>query len=110
MALSLFVDAIERRCSVKITVDESMFIQRFQDYGRMENFSRAGLRALFAHLTELEDYSDEYELDVIALCCDFAEVSVEEALRDTGCETIEDLEGETTVLHVDDETIIYQSY
>ena len=96
---------------MKITVDESMFIQQFQNYGRMDQFSRSGLSVLFEYLTELEDQSlEEYELDVIALCCDFSEIDIKDIERETGCESLEDLEGETTVLHVDDETIIYQSF
>ena len=58
---------------MKQTVTETMFIDAFQAI-RPQNFSIAGLRALFAHLEEVEeDTGEEMELDVIALCCDFAE-------------------------------------
>ena len=51
---------------------------------RPNNFSYGGLRALFNYLEELEDSTgEEIELDVIALCGDFAEYeSVEEYARD----------------------------
>lgn len=101
---------------MKQTIDESMFIQRFKDYGRLRtaettgNFSVAGLRALFEYLEQLEDDTGEQiELDVIALCCDFNEVDISEVERETGIK-LEDLGDHTTVITVDDETIIYQSF
>ena len=63
---------------MKIIVSQFDFIDAFR---RMErtNFSRAGLFVLFDYLEELErDCGEEHELDVIALCCDFAETSAEE--------------------------------
>ena len=54
-------------------VSEYDFIKAFEDYGRMENFQRDGLWALYLYLTDLEqDTGEKYILDVIALCCDFA--------------------------------------
>ena len=41
---------------------------------RPDNFSREGLRALFAYLTDFEEsIGEEYELDVIGLCCEYHE-------------------------------------
>lgn len=101
---------------MKQTIDESMFIQRFKDYGRLKtaetagNFSVAGLRALFEYLQELESGMDEeMELDVIALCCDFNEVDVSEVEQETGIK-LEDLGDHTTVIVVDNETVIYQAF
>lgn len=63
---------------MKTTVNEYDFIDAFRRMDR-KNFSREGLRVLFEYLEELErDCGEEYELDVIALCCDFAEESAEE--------------------------------
>lgn len=59
---------------MKTTVDEFAFHEAFRAYGRTDNFSYAGRAALFAYLEELErDTGEEMELDVIALCCDWAE-------------------------------------
>lgn len=74
---------------MKITVDESLFIDRFVDYDRVgkgKNFSYAGCRALFEYLEELEDGNgEELELDVVALCCDYSEYStLEDAMADYG--------------------------
>lgn len=58
---------------MKITVTESMFCEQFKRI-RPENFSRAALEALFAHFEEVErDLGDEFELDVIGICCDWTE-------------------------------------
>ena len=56
--------------------DESLFIQRFENYKRVgenENFTYKGLRFLFEYLEELSDEENPIKLDVISLCCDFAE-------------------------------------
>lgn len=64
----------ERTTAMKITVSESLFIDRFCDYGRQDQFSVMGLRALFEYLDDLDEQcGTETELDVIAICCDFAE-------------------------------------
>jgi hypothetical protein len=58
---------------MKQTVQEHDFLDAFRNYGRADQFSRAGLFALFDYLEGLENDTEEQELDVIALCCDFAE-------------------------------------
>lgn len=70
---------------MKQTVNESTFIDAFRDYGREGDFSHSALRALFAALVDYEDLlGEELELDVIALCCDFAEYTGEELVQDYG--------------------------
>lgn len=60
---------------MKQTVSETMFTEAFQSI-RPDNFTYDGLRALYDYLEELsEDCGTEYELDVIALCCEFSEHS-----------------------------------
>jgi hypothetical protein len=68
----------------KVTCQE--FLDSFRRYDRANQFSRAGLVALFDYLEELErDTGDEYELDVIGLCVDFAEFdTAEDAAREYG--------------------------
>jgi hypothetical protein len=65
---------------MKTTVNEYAFTQAFTDMNRADNFSYAGLKALFAYLEEYEESTgEELELDVIALCCDYTEyANVEE--------------------------------
>lgn len=58
---------------MKTTVNLYEFRQAFQNI-RPDNFSYEGLEVLFDYLEECEnDLGEEYELDVIALCCDFSE-------------------------------------
>jgi hypothetical protein len=58
---------------MKTTVNFYQFEQAFNAV-RPNNFSYAGLKALFNYLEEYEsDIGEELELDVIALCCDFTE-------------------------------------
>lgn len=67
---------------MKQTVTKSAFIDAFHDMGRADNFSYEGLCALFDWLEEL---GEEYELDVIALCCEFSEYgSALECIEDAG--------------------------
>jgi hypothetical protein len=59
---------------MKITVTLPSFRQAFQDAGRGDHFSWEGLEVLFNFLEEQEeDTGTEMELDVSALCWDFAE-------------------------------------
>ena len=59
---------------MKQTVDFQTFRDTFRAYDRMDNFSREGMEVLFDYLEQYEqDTGEELELDVIALCCDFAE-------------------------------------
>ena len=58
---------------MKQTITESMFIDAFKAI-RPDNFTYAGLRAMFEWFEEMEDGTgEEIELDVIAICCDFSE-------------------------------------
>jgi len=58
---------------MKTTVNFSEFRDLFQQI-RPDNFSYQGQKILFAHFEEIEDsIGEEIELDVIAICCEFAE-------------------------------------
>jgi hypothetical protein len=71
---------------MKTIVNFYSFADAFRRFDRANQFSRAGLVALFDYLEELErDTGDEYELDVIGLCVDFAEFdTAEDAAREYG--------------------------
>ena len=96
---------------MKQTITREQFVRAFDDYNRPDNFSELGRRKLFDYLEEYEDSTgEEIELDVIALCCDFSESDIETVLKDYDLESIEELRDRTTVIEVDDETIIYQCF
>ena len=63
---------------MKQTVDFYDFQRAFEQC-RPDNFSYQGLGVLWDCLEQYEeDCGEELELDVIALCCDFSEASVEQ--------------------------------
>lgn len=56
------------------TVNLNNFRDAFTNRGRGEQFSYEGLEVLFDYLESLEEGGGTpYELDVIAICCDFTE-------------------------------------
>ena len=73
---------------MKQPVQEHDFLDAFRAYGREDQFTRAGLIALFDYLEELESgCGEEIELDVIALCCDYSEYPTAlEAAKEYGYE------------------------
>jgi len=108
---------------MKTTVTDQDFIQAFHDYGRQDQFTRAGLHALFEYLEQYEeDTGEELELDVIALCCDFSEHDLEDLEREYGYlldgdempDTIATwasfLQDHTQVIPVDDEYLIVHGF
>ena len=57
------------------------FREAFRIAGRMDQFSYEGLEVLFDYLDNLsEDTGEPIELDVIALCCEYYESSIEELI------------------------------
>lgn len=59
-------------------VTETDFIAAFEGI-RPDNFSRPALIELFEHLQEMEDeIGQQHQLDVIGLCCDWSEMTLEE--------------------------------
>ena len=109
---------------MKTTVNEYAFREAFRLSGRA-NFSYEGLGMLFDYLEETErDCGIELELDIVALCCDYAEDAPRDiaeyyAIDLSNCEdeetvlnTVMDvLHGETTVIGAtDDGSIVYQQF
>ena len=77
---------------MKRNVSEHDFTEAFRDYGRQDNFSYEGLKALYEWFEEYEeDTGEEIELDVIGICCDFSEYDTAlEAAEEYGWELSED--------------------
>ena len=79
---------------MKQTVYEHDFINAFQSI-RPDNFTYAGLKALYAWFEECADLGaeSETELDVIAICCEFTEYeTMLECAQEYGYEEVVDLE------------------
>ena len=79
-----------------------------------DNFSYDGLKALFEYLEEYGDgMGEEVELDVIALCCEYAEYdSLKEYNDDYGTKysEIDAIQDDTTLIKIDDNSFIIQQY
>ncbi len=106
----------------------SDFRDEFTDYGRSDQFSYDGLKALYEYLEDFyESSGEEFELDVIALCCEFTEYdSIEDYLNDYSSNidredydeeeeyyeaVLEDLYNHTTVIKISGtDGLIIQSY
>ena len=96
------------------TITSSDFTSAFHKMGRGNNFTYEGLIALYDYLEEYEDSTGEQiELDVIAICCEYAEYeSLEEFQEDYGDEyqSIEEIEQSTTVIMIDDSSFIVRQF
>ena len=97
---------------MKKTISKSEFVKEFNEYNRGDNFSVAGREALFDYLEQFEeDTGTEIELDVIALCCEYTEYeNFQELQQNYNVEDMEELEQNTTVIMIDDESFIIQNY
>jgi len=99
---------------MKQSINEYQFRDACHKMGRGEQFSYAGLSALYDYLEQYEDDTgQEIELDVIALCCDFTEYdSLAEFREDYGedYETIEDIQYDTSVIMIDEDSFIIQRF
>ena len=112
---------------MKQTVNLHDFRDAFYRMGRKENFSWEGLEILFNYLEEVErDMGEEIDLDVIALCCDYAESTIDELISDydidvSDCdpdddeaikETVMEYMGQNTVVcgETSDGSIVYAQF
>lgn len=74
---------------------------------RPDNFSYDGLTALYEYF---EEVNPDYDLDVIELCCDFAEDTIENVLDSYSLQSLEELRDNTCVVWNDHERVLYQLY
>ena len=95
---------------MKQTIGLSQFTDEFKAI-RPNNFTYEGLQVLFDYLEEIDP---DLELDVIAICCDFSEMTPEEVAQAYGLEEDEDvlefLSMETSVIGETDATIIFINF
>jgi len=91
------------------TIDIYDFRAAFTDYDRTAHFSYDGLNALFDWLSEMaNDCTEPYELDVIALCCEFTEYSDLAEIKQSydTINNIDDLHDRTIAIEFDGGIII----
>jgi hypothetical protein len=73
------------------SINEYQFRDAFKSMGRDNQFSYGALNLLFNYFEEREEGGTPVELDVISICCDFAESTYEEIASDYSIEDLEDL-------------------
>lgn len=108
---------------MKQTISKSMFIDSFAQSSRKDQFSYDALCAIWEYLTELElDTGEEYELDIIGICCEFAESTIQQAIEDYSLDLVIDKDGDiaeqveewfrdhTPVVYCDSDTIVYVKF
>ena len=99
------------------------FTEAFRMMNRKDNFSYEGLLALHNMLESIEeDTGTPIELDVIALCCEFSEYTIDEVIEQYGLDTSDSttdslrddvlayLYTETMVIEPDNGNVIVQEY
>ena len=87
---------------MKLTVTREMFHEQFRLYNRIDQFSYAARDVLFDYYTEIDETNtEETELDVIGICCDWVEYSTEEAEKVYGM-SIKELRENYLVIDVEE--------
>lgn len=75
---------------MKQTVTFSTFVDAFRAAGRESQFSYDALSVLWDYFEQYEeDCGEELELDVVAICCDYAEGTVADTAQDYGVDLSE---------------------
>ena len=102
---------------MKQVINFSQFVDSFRDAGRENQFTYNGKRALYDWFEQYEeDCNEEIELDVIAICCEYAEYSsLEELKADYSIdgdfdEVINELENNTQVVSREEDCILIAQY
>ena len=71
------------KLNLVLSVTESLFIDMFRKYNRLDNYSYEGLSELYEYLLNLsDDIGEPIELDVISLCCDYYESTAQDVIND----------------------------
>ena len=93
---------------MKQEINLNQFRDAFTNMGRKDQFSYEGQAALFAYL---EDEAGDHMLDVIALCCEFTEATLEEVIANyPDITSFDELADRTLVLQFLNNKVIYQNF
>lgn len=85
--------------SIVIELTECEFRDQFSRMGRGDNFSYKGLGILYDYFDDLSNAADlPFILDVIGVCCDFSEYDIDDALEEYGCDTLEELQLDVSII------------
>jgi len=97
------------------TINAYNFSTEFASMGRHDQFTYAGLNALYEYIEECYTEEEPFEMDVIALCVQFSEYeNLDECLQEVGnddIKTLEDLQDHTIVIEIEgSEAIIISEF
>ncbi len=108
---------------MKQAINFSSFVDAFSAHDRYDSFGYDGLRVIFDYLESYEqDTGEEIELDVIAICCDYNMMTVEDIVKeyridvsDVDADDLEEyvldyLNDQTTVLGQCADGIVFQCF
>jgi len=99
---------------MKLDVNFYRFERAFQDCGRGEQFSYGGLRVLYEYIIQFEEETgEEIVLDAIGLCCEYTEYDNLKEFQDEygkDYECIEDVENETILIPINEESFIIANF
>lgn len=96
---------------MKQTITKSMFMDAFRYMGRQDDFSYEAKNALYDYIIEYEESCGiEEELDIIALCCEYNEETIQEVLNNYNLKTLDELNDNTQVLWHDEINVLYLAY
>ncbi len=87
---------------MKTTISKYDFERAFIDADRKENFSYEGLGLLFDYFEEYEESTgEEIELDVISICCEYSEDTIEDIVNNYSID-LTDVEEEDQIEYMRD--------
>lgn len=87
---------------------ETMFKDAFKAL-RPDNFSYAALSELYHFFTDMSE-SEDMELDVIAICCEFSEEPLSDVLENYSLGSLEELQDNTLVIATIGDNVLYQVF
>lgn len=68
---------------MKQSINFSQFVDAFHAHDRYASFGYEGLRIIFDYLEDCEDQTgEEIELDVIAICCNYNMMAIEDIVKE----------------------------
>lgn len=68
---------------MKQSINFSQFVDAFRAHDRYDSFGYQGLRVLFDYLEQYEQGTgEEVELDVIAICCEYNMMAIEDIVKE----------------------------
>lgn len=59
-------------------LNENEFVNEFKRFDREDNFTKEALSYLY---DELESFEEDIKLDIISICCNYSEYTIEEAKK-----------------------------